>query len=232
MGAGFLDIHAHILPGVDDGPASLEEALDLLAQMEADGIGTVVATPHFMPGYLQLRDLDRVAEGVNTLNRAAREAGLAVEVRRGGEVYLEPDLLEQAGARGLPVLEGSRKILVELPPAEIPWWTDEVLWRLQHAGYEPVLAHPENNSILRREPGILEGYLAQGILLQVEAGSLAGFFGERRRDFAAGLVRRGWCRFVASDTHPGRPPLMKKALVYLESKGGGEYTPLFMGGFL
>lgn len=232
--SGWVDIHAHVLPGVDDGPGTWEEALALLKMLEADGVATVIATPHVAPGYLWPYAAEKVREKIEQLNQAAQQVGLAIQVLAGGEIYLAPEVVEEAEQHRLPTLGETSKLLVEFPREDLPWWADEVFFKLQRLGYGLILAHPELNRKLRHHPEILEGYVEQGIQLQVDAASLVGVWGEHVQFCALQLMQKGWCHFIASDAHSlARPPLMKQAMACLKATlTERDCSMLFTGAFL
>ncbi|HHW13689.1 MAG TPA: hypothetical protein GXX28_01975 [Firmicutes bacterium] len=213
----FIDLHAHVLPGVDDGPQTLEEAVALLRLLQEDGVGTVVATPHVAPGFFWPYDPAQMGERVAALRQAAAAAGVGVEILSGAEVYLSPEIIPLAQARELPTLGDSRYILVEFPRREIPFWGFEVLQKLQRAGYRPILAHPELNDEVRADWEVPLDLARQGILLQVDAGSLVGRWGSHVAAYALKLCAAGLVQAVASDAHSRRrPPEMRLAWEVLE----------------
>lgn len=208
-----VDLHAHILPGLDDGPATLEESLDLLRLLVQDGVGTVVATPHVAPGFFWPYDPARLADQVAQLQAAAAEAALNLEIVSGAEIYLSPELVPLAGEGRLPTLGASPYLLVELPRREVPFWTFETLIKLQRAGYRPILAHPELNGGIRADADLPRDLARQGILLQVDASSLTGGWGSETAAFARRLLQTGLAQMVASDAHAvkRRPPELTSA---------------------
>lgn len=198
----MIDFHNHVLPGVDDGAADLPQALAALAAFAAQGVDTVVATPHLSGAAtrdpaLLARALARVDAAWEDLRRAAAGAAAGVRLERGAEVMLDVPVPDFSDPRVR--LAGTPFVLVEFPWMSVPPGAAQVLAGLGEAGWRPVLAHPE------RYP---EATVAQagewrraGAALQVNAGSLLGRYGEGPRRAAWGLLERGWADYLCSDFH-------------------------------
>ncbi len=200
----MIDLHTHIVPGIDDGPTEMAGAVELAAAAVADGVRVLAATPHLRadhpgvrPGELRAR-VDAVREGL-------RRESVSVEIVVGGEV----DLLwaQQADAESLrQVSYGQRgtDLLIETPYGELPMRLEEMLFRLTAQGFRVLLAHPERSPGFRKNPQRLRALVARGTLVQVTAGSLAGPpRHSRSRSFAMQLVREGLAHVIASDAHGG-----------------------------
>lgn len=199
----MIDLHCHLLPGIDDGARHVDEALAMARLAVADGITHAVLTPHVLPGTF---DNDRATiEPVVTAYRAAlAAAGIALEVRVGGEVRIGPEILTLVADDRIPYLgrwEGERVMLLELPHSHIPPGSEKLITWLRGQGIRPLLAHPERNPDIARDPQRLHSYISQGCLVQVTAGSLVGDFGEEFRQAAVTLLERGWTTVLATDAH-------------------------------
>jgi protein-tyrosine phosphatase len=220
-----IDLHAHVLPGVDDGARDLEEALEMLAAAARDGTRTVCATPHAHgPGYDVPRE--RAEAAWETLGRAAAAAGIPVELRLASEVWYRPDLADLAREGRLAPLAvaGKRYLLVEFPPTHVPPEAEETYFRLRLEGYTPVVAHPERNPGFWEDPGRVERLREQGALVQVTAGSLTGMFRAEARRCAKDLLKRGAVDLLASDCHrvDRRPPGLSEAAREVVRLAGAE----------
>jgi protein-tyrosine phosphatase len=218
-----IDLHAHVLPGVDDGARDLEEALGMLRVAAGDGTKTVCATPHAHgPDYDVPRA--RAEEAFAALSRAAAEAGIPIEVRLASEVWYRPDLATLAREGRLASFSGSgrRYVLIEFPPTHVPPEAEEVYFRLRLEGYTPVIAHPERNPGFWGAGEKVERFREQGALVQVTAGSLTGMFRAEARRAAKDLVRRGAVDLIASDCHrtDRRPPGLSEAAQVLGKWAG------------
>lgn len=202
----MIDLHCHILPGLDDGPATVQDAIDLARGAKADGITTIAATPHVNsvhPGV----SAGVIAGAVAGLQERLDTEGIALRLVTGAEVAaVRAAELGDAELRAL-TLGGAGWLLLECPssPTLTPGFLDtarRVAWR----GHRVLLAHPERCPIFHRSPEALDELIAEGMLAQVTARALSGRFGRTVRHMALDLVARGSVHVVASDGHdPGRP---------------------------
>lgn len=196
----LVDLHAHVLPGIDDGPATLAETLALLRDAYAAGVGRVAATPHVRHDYPTRADeMERLVADVNA---AAREAGIPVEVLPGGELAV-PTLLEldDATLRRFGLGGNPNLLLVEFPHLGFPVGLPGLLFRLATRGFRVVLAHPERNPEVQADPALLAPLVEAGALVQVTAGSFEGRFGHAAQRCAGELLAAGRVHLLASDTH-------------------------------
>lgn len=205
----MIDLHCHILPGIDDGPETLEGSVALARVAVSAGIETTAATPHvnsrFQVRSEQLAELPvRLAE----LEEALGRAGVPLAVVKGAEVALSRlDRLSVDELHGLCLGDG-RSVLVESPYATAAPFVDEQLFGLQAKGFQPVLAHPERCPMFQAEPERVKRLVAAGTVCAVNAGSIGGSFGRTVRRFALDLLREGLVHVVSSDAHDHerRPP--------------------------
>ena len=203
----MIDLHNHILPGVDDGAADLDESIAIARQFVSEGVVRVAATPHFDPERRSGIDANDVEEKLSEVRESLEAAGVQLEVVAGHELFLTPEApsLLEAG-RVSPLGLGSA-VLVELSLMleHPPLYLDETLFQLQLAGYQPVLAHPERYPFVQRDPAALDAVVAREVILQLTAPSLLGEYGWRIRRTAERLLRQGSYTVAASDRHhPGR----------------------------
>ncbi len=201
----MIDLHTHVLPGIDDGPPTLEGSLELARLAAAAGTRTLVATPHV--SWSHRNDAATIATRVAALNErlAAEEvltaAGSVLEVRAGAEIALTlaPELQDaELHALGLG---GGPWLLVEPPFTPVAPNLDALLLELQHRGHRIVLAHPERCPAFQRDPPLLRRLVRAGMLTSITAGSLGGRFGKEARRLALALAHEGLLHNVASDTH-------------------------------
>jgi protein-tyrosine phosphatase len=221
----MIDIHCHVLPGVDDGANDLDESIAIAEAAARDGTRTVVATPHGAEGAYggdQLETQRRVERLQSELTRR----GVELEVLAGLEVRIVPDLAFLHSEGRVFTLNGSRYLLVELPPQTLPLYTDQALFDLQLRQLVPVIAHPERNLSIAASPEILWRMVDRGMLAQVTAGSLIGLFGPRTREVAESLVAHRMVQIIASDAHSsgsrGRGPALSAAVKRAEELIGRE----------
>jgi protein-tyrosine phosphatase len=207
----LIDLHTHILPGVDDGAGDLDEALAMARLAQADGVAHIVATPHVPFCGLGCEALQ---ERLNALRGLMASHQLNVQVSLGAEIDLEPGILHWLADGAACPIGSTRYILVELPFFGYPPFTEETIFQLQVQGYRPILAHPERNAELASAPYRLEPLVERGVLVQLTTTSLLGGLGPQVRNAAVEFLQRGWAHILASDAHSAnhRPPVLSEAV--------------------
>ncbi len=217
----MLDLHVHVLPGIDDGPRNLDDALKLARALVADGIEHVVATPHIYPGVFD-NTPHRIAEAFERLQTAVSAEGLALTMTWAAEVRICPEIIDWLEHRRLPLLDGSlvgpSTALIELPDGQIPVGTDRLVGLMIDRGITPLIAHPERNKAVMEQPSRLEALRRMGCRFQLTAGSVIGEFGSKAHATARHLLDADWADVVASDAHnlSGRKPRMSAARQWLQ----------------
>jgi protein-tyrosine phosphatase len=196
----LIDLHAHVIPGVDDGPGTVDGSLEILRAASADGITRIAATPHVRDDYPTTPEqMERL---VGELNAAAKENGLEIEVLRGGELDLEyletldDDALRRFGLGGRPDL-----LLLEFPYVGWPLGLADLVFRLGVRGFSVVLAHPERNADVQAGPERLRDLVDAGVLVQLTAKSVEGALGRRPAAASRDLLDAGLAHLIASDAH-------------------------------
>jgi protein-tyrosine phosphatase len=201
-----IDLHCHVLPGIDDGPASIEDSVAMVRAAARAGTRMMVATSHVSLRYRN--DAATIERLVGELNGRLRAEGVPVEIRPGAEIAVaHVGELDRSGLFELG-LGGGPWLLLEPPFARAFTRLGPILLDLQRRGHRIVLAHPERCPVFHREPELLETLVDAGALTSLTAGSLVGAFGRDVRRFALELVRAGMAHNVASDAHDElkRPP--------------------------
>jgi protein-tyrosine phosphatase len=220
----MIDIHCHILPDLDDGPATLEDALSMIEIARDDGITTMVATPHFLNGVFDV-SVEAARERHELMVREVAERGIGVEILLGSEVHLDVDILHAVQNGGfIPLGDPGRALLLELPTTSMPTGTEEVIFEIQTAGYVVVLAHPERIDEFSGDVAKIERMRDRGVLTQVTARSITGGFGMRAKRVARKWLKRGLVDIIATDAHRprGRPPILSEAVEWVTKKLGEE----------
>jgi protein-tyrosine phosphatase len=202
----MIDIHCHMLPGIDDGPQGLEEALEMARLAVANGITQVVLTPHIHAGR---HDNTRhgIAEAAKVFQRVLHQNAIALAVRTAAEIRIGPELMalvETGEVPWLGRLDGYRLILLELPHSHIPVGSDKLVRWCLARGIRPVIPHPERNKEVIRKLERILPLVDLGCLLQLTAGAVAGGFGPLAKRRARQLLKRGCVSFLASDAHNTR----------------------------
>lgn len=199
----MIDLHSHILPGLDDGSHDLDESLAIARSMVEDGVTVVAATPHVRDDYPTTPEA--MSDALNRVQEAVADAGIALDVRPGGEIALdwldrlEPETLACFGLGGNPSLA-----LVEYPYYGRPLFLARQCELLRLRGIVPVIAHPERSQVVQEKPWVLEEVVNEGAVIQLTAASLDGRLGRRVSACARALLDRELAHLVASDAHsPG-----------------------------
>ena len=198
----MVDIHSHILPGVDDGSRSIDESRRMLLAAAEGGTQVICATPHFdrRAGYANFAS-DELEGRFAALCRMAERERIPVRIARGMEVLAEDDLPELLSDGLVWTLAGTRYILAEFRIREDPAFCADVLWRTAKAGYMPVVAHPERYRFVQDRPQTAYEWCRSGFGLQINRGSITGSFGEAARVTALRLIGHGLAACIASDAH-------------------------------
>ncbi|MEG0942240.1 MAG: CpsB/CapC family capsule biosynthesis tyrosine phosphatase [Angelakisella sp.] len=213
----MTDIHTHILSGIDDGAADETESFELINLERVSGVRRIVFTPHFN---FERQDLEEFIHNRAEAYRKIATLPKDVAVKLGAEVFFSPKLCEQ-DIRPL-CIQDTNYILIELDTAHYPFALDETLYRIQLAGYTPILAHVERYSYLSDNPKLLHHWVEKGWVAQINAGSL--FHGCRQRKLVMGWIKKGLVQVVASDVHSvqKRRPCLDKAMMLIGRRCGAE----------
>ena len=237
----MIDLHCHILPGIDDGAATLEEAVEMCRLAAADGCEAMVATPHQRRGVWWNADRAALAALRRRLEEALRESvgnvGPVPRLYSGGEIHVDSQLLPEVErldhgnplggletGTGILPLAGSRYLLLELAGDEPPDAAEDLVHELAVAGWRPILAHPEFVPWMAADPEAVARLVGLGALAQVTAMSVTGDFGRRAQADAHRLIDAGLVHFVASDSHGPRrrPPGLARARQAIAARWGEE----------
>jgi protein-tyrosine phosphatase len=200
----MIDLHNHILPGVDDGAADLAESLEIARQFVSEGVTQAAATPHYNPEGGTGPDRIDLCRKVEALQAALVHEAIPLTILPGHELYLTPDSPSLLGSGLVAPLGTSNAVLVEVSFDQRPLYLQDTFFHLQLAGYRPVLAHPERYAFVQRDTACVDELVEKGVILQLTAPSLLGEYGPRVRHTAEQLLRRGAFALAASDRHhPG-----------------------------
>ena len=226
----IVDFHNHLMPGVDDGAQTAEQAAQAIAAFQQDGVSIIVTTPH-VDGSLttdarslaaRLEQLDAAFE---TLQACARAAG-GVRVERGAELLIDaPELnLEDARLR----LAGTNSFLMEFPFGLVPPYSPSVVERLAATGDTPIIAHPERYHDVWNDLELAARWKAAGAYLQLNGASLLGLYGPNVRKAAFELLGRGWVDYICSDYHARGSAQVAQYRALLEASDGAEQAQILM----
>lgn len=221
----MIDLHSHILPGIDDGAGSLETSLEMARIAVEDGTTVLACTPHIYPG-LYMNDAPGIRAERDKLQAALDTFGIPLHLVVGADAHLVPELLEGLQSGRVPTLNDSRYFLLEPSHHVAPPGFEEAVLEIQLAGYVPVITHPERLTWIEEHYASFVSLAHQGCWLQLTAGALVGKFGKRARYWSERLLDDGLIHIVASDAHTTarRSPRMSDAIPQLERHLGAAET--------
>jgi len=223
----MIDLHCHILPGVDDGAKNMDQAIAMGRCAWDDGIETIVATPHVYRENISQADFAAIRQKRKELGRAFREKGIPVQLMAGAEVHIMHNLLEEV-KKNRPELavNGGSYMFVEFPQDHVFFGVKELFFDLMSEGIKPIIAHPERNTVFMRKPSLLYDLVRMGAFVQSNGGSFLGRYGRGVEESAFALLERRSIHFIASDGHGVRsiPPTLTGALRIVREAAGEEYA--------
>ena len=221
----MIDIHCHLLPGIDDGPRDTAQALELARALVRDGVSHAVCTPHIYPSVFDNNpeSIRRVYD--EFLIRLTERTDIPLTISYSAEVRVSAELILMARKRELPTMKskaGVESILVEMPDAQVPIGMDNVLRELMQIGIQPIIAHPERNKQIMSKPSLIEALIEKGARVQVTAASVIGKFGGGAQAAAHLMLKNHWVHAVANDAHNtvARAPQMTPAYLWLQKNLG------------
>lgn len=219
----MIDIHCHILPGIDDGARSMQEALEMCRMAESDGISTIVATPHYKPGSYDW-SADELVSAVSRLQNALSAAKIGLTILPGAEVAVFPELPGRLRKNRFLTINNGRYLLVEFRPHSVPANVEQFLLSLMDLGLIPIIAHPERCDCFLNQPTLLTRLVEKGVLLQLTADSITGQFGPEVYNFSQWLINKGLAHIIASDAHDDgeRSPRLTEAVSLVADLVGQE----------
>ena len=196
----YYDLHAHILPGVDDGPSDMSDSVTMAQVAAENGTSLLLATPHKRDVNLN-HSIGHVKQLLEEFRREIRSKNIPIDVVLGMENHLDTGLPQDVEDGRALTVNSTRYVLVELPSTTYPQYVNDVLLELQAQGLAPIIVHPERNPEIQKRPALLKALVGEGMLAQVTAGSLTGDFGSRAKGSAEVLLDKGLVHVIASDTH-------------------------------
>lgn len=219
----MIDLHCHILPGVDDGADNMAGSLEMAKNAVKEGIKTIVATPHHLNGSFT-NPKPKVEEKVEELNRQLKLEGIDLTILPGQEIRIYGEIEEGIKADDIQTVSDSPYLLIEFPSAHVPRYTEQLFFDLQLKGFFPVIVHPERNQEIIENPDKLYQLVRKGALSQVTATSVAGAFGKKIKNFSLQLIEANLTHFIASDAHntTSRSFKMQDAYQAVKSKFGRD----------
>lgn len=225
----MIDLHCHLLPGVDDGSKSMDASLKLANDAVRDGIDYALLTPHHMNG-VYLNHKKEVIQQTQEFQVELDRHEIPLKVFPGQEVRINGDLLTALDQDDILFAdEGGRYLMLEFPDDDVPSYTSTMIYELMQRGIIPIIVHPERNKKIMEQPDILYDLLNEGCLSQITASSYVGIFGHKVQKFSKQLIRTGQAYVFASDAHdlPNRKYEMTNAFAKLNHEFGNDYVSRF-----
>ena len=217
----MVDLHSHIIYNVDDGPSSIEESLKMINEAGKAGIRRIIATPHF---HEKVFEAERAFERFDELKW--RAYGLGVVLYMGNEIFSSPHVIDLIKSGRCLTLNNSKYVLLEFPFDAVPSYIFEVLNKFHSDGFIPIIAHPERNKFFLSEHEALKEFVEAGCLIQVDAGSITGVYGQHVKYLCRRLIKEHAVSFVASNAHFAEDysDRYRKAYQTVKKWAGEEYT--------
>ena len=203
----MIDIHSHIMPEIDDGARTVEEAVEMAEIAAHDGIEQMVSTPHMFNGLSHNPQPDEILARIAKLQNAF---GSILKILPGNEVHISHEIADQVRTNRVTRLNNMNYMLVEFPQLTVPIGADDLFYKLQLQSIVPILVHPERNAQIQNRPSLAAAFVERGVLIQVTAMSVTGEFGAGPKHCAETLLRHKCVHFLATDTHrpQRRPPIL------------------------
>ncbi|UPO87344.1 CpsB/CapC family capsule biosynthesis tyrosine phosphatase [Niallia sp. Man26] len=225
----MIDIHCHILPGIDDGAKTIEDSLEMAKVAVDEGIKTIIATPHHKNNQFNNRKED-ILQHVEYLNKVYKQNSVPITILPGQEVRIFGEVLEEYKKGEILTLNHTKYLFIEFPSSSVPRYAERLLYDILTQGIIPVIVHPERNKELQEKTDILYKLVQNGALTQVTGASVCGYFGKRIKEFSEQLIEANLTHFIASDAHNTTTRTFKMSQAYdeIEKKFGLDYVYLFL----
>lgn len=213
LGELITDIHSHFIPGIDDGAQTMDDAIDLLREMQDLGYQKVITTPHIMSDYYR-NTPEIINGGLKVLTEEARKRGLTIKIVAAAEYYFDADLLSKIKTKQLLTF-GDNYVLFELPFMSEPPGLAEVVFEMQLMGYKPVLAHPERYTFWHGSFEKYQDWFDRGVVLQLNINSITGHYSPQVKKVSQQLIDNGLIQLLGSDCHhEGHLQLIRQAITH------------------
>ncbi|MCX7920944.1 MAG: phosphoesterase [Clostridia bacterium] len=217
----MIDIHSHLIYGVDDGPSTIDESLRMVEAAAKQDVKVIIATPHFQENIFEN---DKLVDNFYELVYKTSDYG--VDLKMGYEVFINPFIPDILKGKKSLTLNESRYMLLEMPFDDIPIYSYETIYKLQLERIIPIIAHPERNRTFLKNFDTFTSFIERGCLVQLDAASIVGVYGKSVKNFAKKLIKSNMAQFVASDAHFARDYTnwYKKAYQKVRKWAGEEYA--------
>ncbi|MFX0548406.1 tyrosine-protein phosphatase [Hathewaya histolytica] len=229
----MLDIHSHIIPGVDDGAKNLSESLKMIYMAIKGGTKTIIATPHYNRGIYEVSYSEQI-KNLHDLKVEVVKKALDIEIILGQEVFLDHSVVELLESGEIGPISNTNYMLVETDIREYDKSILDYIYELRVRDITPILAHPERYIYIQNNPTILNEFVKEGCLFQVNGGSIKGLFGKDAKKTAEILINKGFCNFLGSDAHSTnkRNADLKEVIRQMQSINKNVYEKVIENGDL
>lgn len=221
----MIDLHSHIFHGFDDGAQSLEESIEMARIGAEDGIEKIVGTPHLFRGDFERIDVSMIHKRRDELSESLQNEKIEMEVYSGAEVHVSHNLIDEIQMhRELLTINNSSYMLIEFPSNHIFPGVKDLFFKIESEEIEPIITHPERNSVFRRNPVLLYELIEMGALVQANSGSFQGLFGSSVREAVSKFLDWNFIHFLSSDAHNTRSmsPKLSETLREIAERIGKE----------
>ncbi|KZL89714.1 tyrosine-protein phosphatase [Clostridium magnum] len=214
----MIDIHSHILPRIDDGAKDIDTTLNMLQIAIDNGTAKIVATPHYRTGYFE-NTYEDVKKAVDEVNSVIIDKAMDIQVVIGQEIFLDNHTMGNYKKEVVGCIGNTEYMLIELSMDVLPKNAIDIIYELKLKGIRPIIAHPERYNYIIEKPSIINDFIEEGCLFQINGGSITGLFGKKVQKTSEVLIQHGVCDFIASDAHSTgrRCPGINEAFKVLES---------------
>jgi protein-tyrosine phosphatase len=195
-----VDMHSHLIPGIDDGAQTVEESIELIRMLHGLGLKKLIITPHIMSEFYR-NTPEIILEGLEQMRREVAKEGIEIELEAAAEYYLDEIFFEKIEKKEKLITFGGNKVLVETGFMSKPQILIETFFRLEMAGYQPIFAHPERYMYLHHDADLLDSLADRNIYFQMNLLSLTGYYSKHIQKFAEKLIDRGLIKLVGTDCH-------------------------------
>jgi len=198
-----VDMHSHLIPGIDDGSKSIEESVALIQRLADFGLRKIITTPHIMSEYYR-NTPEIIRLGLEDLQKAVKASGIQIEIEAAAEYYMDEIFLEKVKSNEPLLTFGANFILVETGFINKPQMLLDIIFHLEMSGYKPILAHPERYQYLLADKTLQDELIERNLLFQVNLLSLTGFYSKQVKDFGEMLIERNAVALFGTDCHNAR----------------------------
>lgn len=212
----MIDLHSHILPGVDDGSDDMEMSIKIAKLYIENGINKVISTSHYIEWEV-CNSPEELRLGIKSFQEELDKHQIPLIIYPGNEIYLTPNTVKRIINGEVLTLNDGDYVLIELPMNDMPLYVEDIIYELRLKGMTPIIAHPERNTRIQEDPNILHKFISMGALAQLNLPSIEGMYGKRVKEAGITLLQHNMIHFVGTDTHSNRrrSPKVEKSLEIL-----------------